>query len=665
MIRHKANSFTLVEMIGAMAILAILASVLAPSVVRQIQTATAVGEDTKMDDIAQALTNGIRATGIIPNPNLNPTNTNVDGFGWAYLASNYTRLSGSNLISVFPGLINITVSSGVTNTNETYRRLYLSTNLVGTASNGGFANTMTNWGAVMFPTNAKMYLVSASRPEFTLALATNGAGAQTTDNSYANSTVSSLDGWVKQFSNGVVSAPANIVGVSRTNQGEFLHVRTIDIAGIFNETHAAQQKAIEQEDKNLEEIARALVAAIQATGQLPNPNVKAFDAGGWANLAQNYTTLTANTANPPGNANERGSLEFAFPRDAKGGLTARRVFLDPRLMGYLVANGGFLTPNNGWNSTTDADASGTADMNEGAMRMYIVSSSKPDLELEAPVNGPNVQTVGSAYNDSGLLTALLNWEKLYTPPSDPMPGVIPVPNVIAQWGNPYAPLVNYSTRGEFLHVKIVDLRPFFCQVTLIDTAAPEDIAGFNIAVAGVGYTPSSSVMVSYLNNNITFRTLPADTFTDSTSGANFNGTWDTGEAYTDVNVDGAYNNTGALNNTVIPTLSLASSYNARHAAIANTVIQPGTAQYAGPASPNPPTYDLIAAVGPGAGDFLPSPDPAPPVGLGADHNQTQTFYVLKGRSINLFDGANALNRSVIIQSDVQYKYFNNSWNQVD
>ena len=650
MIRPKANSFTLVEMIGAMAILAILASVLAPSVVRQIQTATSVGEDANLADIAQALTNGIRATGIIPNPNLNPTNTNADGFGWAYLASNYTRLSGSNLTSVFPGL-----------TNDTYRRLYLSTNLAAAASNGVFINTITNWGAVMFPTNAKMYLVSASRPDFTLALATNGAGAQTTNNSYANSAVSSLDGWVKQFSNGVTVAPASIVG-SWTDRGEFLHVRTIDIAGIFNETQAAQQKAIEQEDINLEEIARALVAAIQATGQLPNPNVKAFDAGGWANLAQNYTTLTANTPNPPANANERGSLEFAFPRDANGGLTARRVFLDPRLMRYLVANGGFLTPNNGWNSTTDADASGTADMSEGAMRMYIVSSSKPDLELAAPVNGPNVQTAAKSYDDDGLLTALLNWKKLYTPPSDPMPGVIPVPDVIAQWGNPYTPLVNYSTRGEFLNVKVVDLRPLFYKVTLIDTAAPEDIAGFNIAVAGVGYTPSSSVMVSYLNNNITFRTLPADTFTD----ANSDGIWNTGEAYIDINADGAYNNTGSLNGTIIPTLSLASSYNARHdVPIPNTVILPGTAQYAGPVSPKAPTYDLIAAVGPGAGDFLPSPDPTPPAGLAADHNQTQTFYVLKGQSINLFDGARALNKSIVIQSDVQFRYFNNTWIPVD
>ena len=640
MIRPKANSFTLVEMIGAMAILAILASVLAPSVVRQIQTATAVGEDTKMDDIAQALTNGIRATGIIPNPNLNPTNTNVDGFGWAYLASNYTRLSGSNLISVFPGLINITVSSGVTNTNETYRRLYLSTNLVGTASNGGFANTMTNWGAVMFPTNAKMYLVSASRPEFTLALATNGAGAQTTDNSYANSTVSSLDGWVKQFSNGVVSAPANIVGVSRTNQGEFLHVRTIDIAGIFNETHAAQQKAIEQEDKNLEEIARALVAAIQATGQLPNPNVKAFDAGGWANLAQNYTTLTANTANPPGNANERGSLEFAFPRDAKGGLTARRVFLDPRLMGYLVANGGFLTPNNGWNSTTDADASGTADMNEGAMRMYIVSSSKPDLELEAPVNGPNVQTVGSAYNDSGLLTALLNWEKLYTPPSDPMPGVIPVPDVIAQWGNPYTPLVNYSTRGEFVNVKVVDLRPLFCRVELVEYPYPQSATTqTSVAGKGGGFTAGT-------------------TYNANVGAFSF--------AFVAPNAD--FNNVGpTITGTTASSIALSGTRSQITRSGATTTTMTGQIPNPGGALGASSTFNITI-------NNRPYWDISPPTAVNGqqmpNNSNSQSFYVLKGTSLSLY-GTTAPNPvpppnpilTVQINSDCAFEYFNGSWTQ--
>ena len=608
MIRPKANSFTLVEMIGAMAILAILASVLAPSVVRQVQTATSVGEDANLADIAQALTNAIRTTGLIPNPNLEPSATNVTGgFGWAYLASNYTRLAGSNLVSVFPGM-----------TNETGRRLYLSTNLVALAAQGGFANTVSNWGATLFPTNAKMYLVSASRPEFNLLLPANGAGAQTTNNTNAATLVQSLASWVKQFSNGVTVAPADIV--SWTNRGEFLHVRSIDLAPIFSEAKLAQQKAIEQEDKNLEEIARALVAAIQATGQLPNPNVQAFDLGGWANLAQKYTTLTANTPNPPANANERGSLEFAFPRDANGGLTARRVFLDPRLMRYLIANGGFLTPNNGWNSTTDADASGTADMSEGAMRMYILSSSKPDLALAAtaPVNGPNVQTAAT-YDNNGLLTALLNWKKVYTPPSDPMPGVIPVPDVIAQWGNPYTPLVNYSTRGEFVNVKVVDLRPLFCRVELIDTACPPTAT----ISSGSGYA---------IGDVITFNV----------------GSYPFSFTATDTSFRGQAGNLAGN-----PPQMLKKPFSS------STTTDPRSgSRISGSSSGIDAIATLLSTPAP---QFQINNLAAQPFGAG----NTMVFYVLKGTSLSLLNNAGVTLITLTVQGDSIFKYFNSTWSKVD
>jgi len=151
-------------------------------------------------------------------------------------------------------------------------------------------------------------------------------------------------------------------------------------------------------------------------------------------------------------------------------------------------------------------------------------------------------------------------------------------------------------------------------------------------VLGNGYAPNSAIAVNVGNNVITF----------ASDGAG------------DLPVQTA-------------SFSQISSYNARHDIIAATAIPPGAATYTGPASPNAPTYDLYATALPTAGDFLPSPDLAPPVGLGADHNQTQTFYVLKGQSINLFDGVGlgALNKSIVIQSDVQYKYFNNTWIPVD
>jgi len=629
--RRGNSGLTLIEMIGVLAIIAIVAAIVAPNAVRQIQTATAVGEDAKLDEIANALKAGIEATGLIPNPNLFPTNqdnpgftTLQRGFGWAFLASNYTKQAGDKLLASFPGYTNL----------ETYRRMFLSTNLAAAALTtdrttliANISTNITNWGGTIYPTNAKIFLVSSSLPDlrFTSLSGTNagdfGCDTNGTPNLQVSGTfwnrgvVANLESWVKTFVNGVCYTPTNVVQAAWTNKGEFIHIKTVDLSEFFNKAREAQEKAIAQEDKNLEEIARALVAAIQATGELPNPNVAPFAAGGWADLARSYTSLTDDAASPSG----RGTLRYAFPEVANPNPTERRVYLDPILMQYAlnVLNGGFATPADGWDSTVDSDGVLPVDMESGAMRMYIVSSSKSDLFLAAPANNAGVQTAGAGYNDGGLLTALANWQKARTPPGDPMPGVIPVPNVIAQWGAAYPPLANYSTRGEFLHVKVVDLRPLFCRVQLTDAAAPEDVTGFSITVAGGGYPPSSAVAVNVGNNRLTFASDAA----------------------------------GALPVGQVASFNQVAEYNARHLAIPNTLILPGSAEYAGPASPSRPTYDLIAVAGPGLGAFL--------------INQTQTFYVLKGRSINLFNGANGLDKSVVIQTDARFKYFNSTWTKVD
>jgi hypothetical protein len=315
-------------------------------------------------------------------------------------------------------------------------------------------------------------------------------------------------------------------------------------------------------------------------------------------------------------------------------------------MAYLVTasgagvNGVFQTPAAGWPANVVTAAGVPLNLANIPLRMYIVSSSKKDLSLSCQANQSGTGMVPSpqpAPNyGAGLIFDLQNWVKKADGPTDPSPGAIKVPDSIAAtWGSAYAGGGNYHTRGEFLHVKTVDLRPLFCQVTLIDTAAPEDFAGFNIAVAGGGYAANAAIAVNIGNNVITFASdalgfLPAQ----------------------------------------IASSSQIAGYNARHLAILATAIPPppappGTVTYATPVSPNAPTYDLIAVVGPGAGDFLPSPDPTPPAGLGADHNQTQTFYVLKGQAINLFNGTPALDKSVVIQADVKYKYYNNTWTRVD
>lgn len=565
MIRPKANSFTLVEMIGAMAILAILASVLAPSVVRQVQTATSVGEDANLADIAQALTNAIRTTGLIPNPNLEPSATNATGgFGWAYLASNYTRLAGSNLVYVFPGM-----------TNETGRRLYLSTNLVALAAQGGFANTVSNWGATLFPTNAKMYLVSASRPEFNLLLPANGAGAQTTNNTNAATLVQSLASWVKQFSNGVTVAPAAIV--SWTNRGEFLHVRSIDLAPIFSEAKLAQQKAIEQEDKNLEEIARALVAAIQATGQLPNPNVVCTSAGGWLQLAAPYSSLG------------QDSFQFSFPGTAS---SERRVYLETSL-----AAAPLVTPAGGWPAMPASPAC-----------LYIVSSSKKDLGLRCLQNG-----VGANADVAGDFNWLRSWTKAAG--SD---GLITATNTIVNnaWTN----------RGEFLHVKVVDLRPLFCRVELTDFASPITA---RVSSAADGYT-LTGVIASQSGYYFSFPSSPGNP-RQLTVGT-----------------------TGTLVNSSKQLLVRPGPPSPADIYDQPQVNPPAKFTIDMPSSP----YWVITPPGlSGSGNSMPAA------------SNTSAFYVIKGTSLSLYSTTApppaAPILTVQINSDSAFEYFNGSWTRVD
>ena len=66
----RRSAFTLIELMGVMAIIGILAAVTLPSMISRIEDANSVGEDAKLEEIARALVAGIKATGMIPNPNL-------------------------------------------------------------------------------------------------------------------------------------------------------------------------------------------------------------------------------------------------------------------------------------------------------------------------------------------------------------------------------------------------------------------------------------------------------------------------------------------------------------------------------------------------------------------------------------------------------------------
>ena len=374
------------------------------------------------------------------------------------------------------------------------------------------------------------------------------------------------------------------------------------------------------EDAKLEEIARALVAGIKATGIIPNPNLTPFAVGGWGLIAENFTTLTDDTPDP-------GTLHYVFPEEDQ---SARRVYLNDQFMTYLVAatggavSGVFQTPATGW----PAIAGGVTLANVPT-RMYVVSGSKKDLFLNCGENQATTPPQPTPGYGAVLIGDLQNWVKKADGPTDPAPGAIKVPDSIAAtWGSAYAGGGSYHTRGEFLHVKVVDLRPLFCRVDLTDTACPPT------AIINIGTD-------DYLNPNVQF-------FANL---ANFN----------------------------IYDLNLAPIALARP--ILNTdlaVLMNPTPQFINRTTPlnlvNMNGRQNVQAVQSGATPAL-NPQPRfripvsgsvtpPPAGMFPAN--VQTFYVLKSTALQLWDNASAAPvLTTTIESDCSFKYFGTTWSRVD
>jgi len=337
------------------------------------------------------------------------------------------------------------------------------------------------------------------------------------------------------------------------------------------------------EDANLEEIARALVAGIKASGRIPRPDVDPTNTFGWAAMATNYSVLGTN------------ELIRSIRNSAND--CVRRYFLSPALTAFLSGN--YSPPAGGWP---------TNNFTNGPLYLMLVSVSKDGLLF-------NTSCKTNANLPSNDVVWLQNWMK-----TNNSSGRVPVTNLNIV-GNIAGSTDVWTNRGAFLHVKVVDLKQLFCKVELIDAAAPEAIDKFLVSSPQNGYPPSSTIQVAYGNNTLSFKSDAA----------------------------------GEISFEQIPAFSYCSQYNTRHDAKPNIPI-PGTstetkALFDAYQSPNRPTYDLNSTAGPGAGTFMVS--------------QTIAIYVIKGRPINLFNGADALDKSVVIQSDVQYKYYNNTWTRVD
>ena len=393
------------------------------------------------------------------------------------------------------------------------------------------------------------------------------------------------------------------------------------------------------EDANLNEVARAIVEGIKATGKIPNPNINPFDPrvgpaidpGGWADVAYNYTTLTDDAASGGGFA--PGTLHYVFPSEPKEAYveTARRIYLDPTFLGYLDSQFDgvdqtktFATPAGGWPATIAAYGRHPAVIFPNqAIRLYIVSSSRPDFVLSCSANGPNVQVALNNYgNPAGapLIDQLSSWVKA----TDPATGFIKEPGTaVENWAN---------NAHQYLHVKTVDLRPLFCKVTLRDIAAPPTAA---VVRDTHSYPANAGDPVNGTALGYTFDFVP---------NLGLGNAFDGGEA-------------GILTSS----LKFRTLINRTAALTGFDVKDGGLTPPANKSTfditlPNAPQYEINNL------GIQPFPVVIPP-----DINSS-SFYLIKETIIKLYDGnvgAPTLLLNMPVTTDMNFEYFNGSWTRVD
>ena len=389
-----------------------------------------------------------------------------------------------------------------------------------------------------------------------------------------------------------------------------------------------RQAQTANEDANLNEVARAIVEGIKATGTIPNPNIVPSNPGGWVNVAYNYTTLTDDIA--PSGGFAPGTLHYVFPSETAFADTARRIYLDQAFLNYLNSQlggvtGTFATPAGGWPATT---AGGVIFPNQ-AIRLYIVSSSRPDFVLSCSANGPNVQVALNNYgNPAGapLIDQLSSWVKATVSTT----GFIQAPGTaVENWAN---------NAHQYLHVKTVDLRPLFCRVDLVEYPYPQS-ATTQTASAGGGFTRGTTY-----NANV-----GAFSFAFVAPNADFN------------NVGPPITGTTASSIALSGTRSLITRSGATTTTMTGQIPSPGGAGVASS------TFNITI-------NNRPYWDISPPTAVNGqqtpEFSNYQAFYVLKGTSLSLYN-TTAPNPvpppnpilTVQINSDSAFEYFNGSWTQ--
>ena len=346
-----------------------------------------------------------------------------------------------------------------------------------------------------------------------------------------------------------------------------------------------------KEDANLEEIARALVAGIKATGTIPNPNVNPTSTNGWVAMATNYSVLGTN------------ELIFSIPSSTND--TVRRYFLSPALTNFLAGN--YTPPAGGWP---------TSNFTNGPLYLILVSVSKDGLLFGS---GCTTNTNMASNN----VVFLQNWAK--TNNTNGRVGI----NNLDIVGNIAGTSDRWTNRGQFLHVKVVDLKQLFCRVELTDTACP----------------PTAVITVDtdqYISPDVTFF-----------SGAAAFDVRDTSSVPITISRTLIATDKCVLRNPAPQYLDRATSLSSVDINNDQTSGAPNKSKATPSLNPQPRFRIPISGSA-----------STPPAGMFPAN--VQTFYVLKGTALQLWDNASAAPvLTTTIESDCSFKYFGTTWSRVD
>ena len=209
------------------------------------------------------------------------------------------------------------------------------------------------------------------------------------------------------------------------------------------------------EDKNLEEIGRALCEAIKAEGRVPNPTVAANAVGGWVTMAAPYCSMASE------------AIQYVFPGRTE---TERRCYILTLNSGVvpatLLSPASYAMPPAGWRDVF-GDWQGIK-----TSFLVLISSSKPDYLLACPANGSSSYTAWAGLAGLTAVPWAKNWVKqavngVYSATNTEIVGTIQ--NASGTWTN----------KGQFLHVRAIPMNNLICETTFA-SPRPSSTTGFSI-----------------------------------------------------------------------------------------------------------------------------------------------------------------------------------------